>query len=323
MKKFKEVLLPLVSISESDTHGSMKYVRSATNQVEKSVPAYRGPFRHVKKTVPVHEYEIHHAVTGEPLFSIKHQSYGKEKTLEWHPHMQEMHPGIEETFEHGKHHHDRERNRASSKDMLLYRANEIYSHAAASEFKDPIRHTVTPHGKDEYGEEQSMHEFHDENGERLGHAIQSTRYGKNLYGKQFSVDASYLKKHNILPSTLNSLPNHPYFAAKALTKMKGNADKFVATGQHKHGKTETRVYRVVGDPAEASKRHEEQITSKHKKYSPQNQVEITRHGPHAFHAVLKDAEGKSEGTVTSMISGKNLFSHHTDRYGWDPMSDSF
>ena len=88
-----------------------------------------------------YEYDLHDKVTGEPVFRVTKPSWGtkdRKFDLEWHPHMQETHPGLTNTFEHGFGRGKAHTGSAGSGESIGWQAERAYTHAAKKGFKDTL-----------------------------------------------------------------------------------------------------------------------------------------------------------------------------------------
>lgn len=291
---------------------------------EREVTVNKPMSKYSSRTVPVkekkHDLEIHHEKTGEPIFSVKPKSYGKGYDLEWHPYMQQLHPDLARSFEHGSRHHDRDRMSADSKSGVEMTAAGVYERAARSGFKDRLNHTVTQTPGSTNPNHHDVH-FHDPD---TGQKIVTAKRSPDGYGVKLSYHQSYLDAHGIDPSVATNVkPESGYEFASHIHANKGKT--FNAVGDKKH-KSSTLTYNSGRgkEDHEVSAAHEEQIR---RKYGDKPGFKLERHSPTVFTASHdKPSEYGAAHHTTSVVANGKLIHHSFDpeeRYGPEPHSDKF
>lgn len=126
----------------------LKLVKTNEREEDRQVQASKYSSRYITKKVKVHDMELHHPETGEPIFTVHPQTgYGSKGKydLKWHSYMTDQYPDLEHSHEFGSRHYDREKlTSQSGKDYIPHTGTRIYREAARAGFKDPIPHTVHP-----------------------------------------------------------------------------------------------------------------------------------------------------------------------------------
>lgn len=306
----------------------LKLVKANEREEERKIPISKYSSHYTTKKVKVHDLELHHSETGEPIFRVTPDTgYGSKGkyNLEWHPYMTSQYPDLENSYEHGKKNSSpKYLSTTGGKDYIAGQATQVYKTAARAGFKDSIPHKVTPTPSDEYPLAHKI-TFHDpETGDPIVTHKSNGWSGKTTYHPE------YLEKHGIDQAIVQNSPSHPYDLAKKLYSEKGKSYTAIGVSSHGYhwrqgygsssgymsrGNAATDVYKagpgVTDEQLSAS--HEERIRAQ---YGSNPHFKLERHSPTVFtvvHSTDPDVD-KWGKNIHSIAAGGKLFHHEFENY---------
>jgi hypothetical protein len=279
----------------------LKLVKVASRQVKKEVYS-RHSIRPTIKTTTVHDYELHHPDTDEPVFKLGPKPYGKGYKLQWHDYQKSSWPHLEGSLEHNGGLNYGKGMEVGAKDYSIYRGTELYKNAARGGFKDTLVHSK--------GEDGNW-KFHDPDTHEL---ITHTVTHENGYSQKHIVNRSYLQNHGIDDTAWqNHSATHPYELAKHIYSQKGK--KYAAHGLHTANTTMAVFKSGGGTDEELSAAHEKRIQGHLATRLQNRNPKLVRHTPTLFtyHAdPMGDHDGEVHG-VSHAVGGR-LYHHDSGTY---------
>lgn len=271
MDRFRQFIVETLNVSVvpvplvEGNDFALKVVKTGSSQQ----PVTSGGWRNRGKMKTVNEYELHHPETGEPVFKLSPGYKGNEYKLEWHDYHKSAHPGLEDSYEHGKNHHDIRHFTVSGKDQAKWVGTNIYKEAARKGFKDTlhVHHSLT----NEKGKPLVSHFKDPETGETIVHQ------NAQEYPVKHTVNSKYLSNHGIDHDITKGLKwESGYDLAHKIYGEKGKS--YNAIGIHSSDASH-KVYKASGSPEEASAAHENHLIGKYSRY---DNFKVTRHSPTSF-----------------------------------------